>query len=254
MKKFILFLSALMVLVLSACSAPVVPSQPVNPGAAQPAPAQQQPVTVPQPRTISVVGSGQVSIAPNVAYVYIGVQSMAANVGDALTENNQKTETVGQALKELGIDEKDIQTSSFTIYPQPQYGPQGEIISNSYNVNNTVYVTVRSLDKLGQLLDVVVRSGANSINGITFDVVDKSEATTQARQLAIQSARSQAEEMAQAAGVSLGEIQTLSVNTSNQPVPMYEGKGGYAMDAAQVPVSAGQLVIRVDVNVAYLIK
>lgn len=257
MKKTVILFSLLIVMLLSACSIPVPPAQVPNPGAAQPAApvvAPQPQQVVNQPRTINVVGSGQVSLAPDVAYVLIGVQSMASNVGDALTDNNKKAETVAQALKELGIDPKDIQTSSFNIYPQPQYGPQGEIISNNYNVNNTVYVTVRDLKKLGQLLDVAVRSGANSINGITNDVVDKSAATTQARQLAIQSAHTQAAEIAQTAGVALGDIQSLTINASNQPIPMYEGKGGYAMDAAQVPVSAGQLVIRVDVNVSYQIK
>ena len=62
----------------------------------------------------------------------------------------------------------------------------------TYTVNNTVYVTVRDLQVLGKLLDVVVRSGANSINGITFDVVDKSRAISEARRLAVESARSQA--------------------------------------------------------------
>jgi uncharacterized protein YggE len=121
-------------------------------------------------------------------------------------------------------------------------------------VDNSVYVTVRDLQVLGKLLDVVVRSGANSINGISFDVLDKSQAVTEARRLAIESARSQAEEIAKEAGVTLGELQTMNVYASTPTTPIYEGKGGAAMGASQVPVSAGQMILRVEVNASYLIR
>ena len=247
MKKTLILISLLVVLVLSACAAPAAPSQSNQPAA----PVQQNGVT--QPRTISVNGSGQVTLSPDLAYVYVGVHSQSENVSDALNENNTKAQTVSDALRELGIAPEDIQTSSFNIYPQQNYSPTGEIQGTVYNVDNTVYVTVRDLQVLGQLLDVVVRSGANSINGITFDVVDKSAAVSEARRLAVESARSQAEEMAQVAGVALGDLQTMNVYASNSPSPVYEAKGAM-MDAAQVPLSAGQLVIRVEVNAVYYIQ
>lgn len=252
MKTKLLLIAVIAVLALSACAVP--PAQPLN---AQPAPVQQQ--AAEQPRTINVNGTGQVSLAPDVAYVYIGVQSQGETVADVLADNNGKAQSVTQALKELGVDEKDIQTSSFNIYPQQNYpqqpAPDGSAGTpvTTYQVNNTVFVTVRDLSKLGQLLDVVVRSGANSINGITFDVLDKTAATTQARQLAIESARTQAEEIAKAAGVTLVDLQTMSAYSTSNPLPMFEGKGA-AYDAASVPVSAGQLVIRVDVSAAYTIR
>jgi uncharacterized protein YggE len=254
MKKILLFVIVLTTLILSACAAPVTPT---SQGAPQPSvqnvPAQQ--VNPVQPRTISVNGTGQVTLSPDVAYVYIGVHSQSADVSDALAQNNDKAQAVASALKELGIDAKDIQTSGFNIYPQQQVDQQGQVTGTLYNVDNTVYVTVRDLQVLGKLLDVVVRTGANSINGISFDVLDKSQGLSEARRLAIESARSQADEIAQAAGVSLGDLQTLNVYTSNPPVPIYEGKGGAAaMDASQVPVSAGQLILRVEVSAVYTIR
>jgi uncharacterized protein len=249
MKKIILLLGMVMVLVLSACAAPA--------GAAQNAqePAAQAPQEAPaQPRTISVNGNGQVTLTPDVAYVYIGVRSQSENVADALTQNNDQSQAVAASLRELGIDARDIQTSSFNIYPQQEYGPQGEVTGTIYNVENSVYVTVRDLQILGRLLDVAVRSGANSINGITFDALDKTQAISEARRMAVESARSQAQEMAQAAGVELGELFTMNVYSTGPTVPMYDARGGYAMDAAQVPVSAGQMVIRVEVNVVYTIR
>jgi hypothetical protein len=255
MKKIYLFSLVLIALIVSACATPpaVPQNQPVQSLQQQPTAAPVQQVIQSQPlRTIGVTGTGQVTLAPDVAYVYIGVQSQSENVAEALSQNNEKAQTVSTTLQDLGIDPKDIQTSGFNIYPFQQYSPTGEMTGTVYNVDNTVYVTVRDLQILGNLLDVTVRAGANSINGITFDVLDKSQALSEARALAIASAQSQAEEMAQAAGVSLGSLQNLNVFTANPSLPMYEGRGGAAMDAAaQVPVSAGQMIIKVDVNATY---
>jgi uncharacterized protein YggE len=246
MKKIFVLFGLAFLLALSACSAPLQEQ-----AAPQSAP-QQQNSDAPV-RNLMVNGSGQVTLNPDVAYVYIGVQSQSENVASALSDNNGKAQAVAAALRELGIAAEDIQTSSFNIAPQQQYGPEGQVTATTYLVNNTVYVTVRDLQQLGGLLDVVVRTGANSINGITFDVLDKSGAVSDARRLAVESARSQAEEMAAAAGFTLGEIQNMSVYFSQPVTPLYEAKGGFAADASQVPLSAGQLVIRVEVSVTYFI-
>jgi uncharacterized protein YggE len=115
-------------------------------------------------------------------------------------------------------------------------------------------VTLRDLTKLGDLLDAVVKAGANNINSIQFDVADQETALSDARKQAVANARKQADELAQAAGVTLGDIQTISTSTSGVPVPVFEGKGGGGQLAASVPVSAGQLVVSVDVYIVYLIK
>jgi uncharacterized protein len=243
MKKFLLTLGFIAVLVLSACAAPAAPARNSS------APDNSQTI-----RTISVSGSGQVTMAPDVAYVNIGVQSQKDKVADALAENNTKAQSVASSLRELGIQDKDIQTSSFNIYPQQSFGPNGEVTGTTYVVNNTVYVTVRDLQVMGKLLDVVVRNGANSINGVAFDVLDKSKAISEARRLAIESARSQAAEMAQQAGVTLGDLQTMSVYSSLPTIAMYDSKAAGGAAASQVPVSSGELVIKVDVNATYFIK
>jgi uncharacterized protein len=250
MKKILLFVSLITVFVLSACA---VPARDVQGVQQQPEPSPVYQEGRDRVRTIMVNGSGQVTMTPDLAYVYIGVQSQSENVAEALNQNSTNAQEISAALQELGIASEDIQTSSFNIYPQQQYSPQGEITGTIFVVNNTVYVTVRDLQILGRLLDTVVRSGANSINGISFDVQDKSQAISEARRLAVESARSQAAEMAQAAGVSLGALENMSVYTSGPVQPMYEARGSFAADAAQVPISAGQLVIRVEVSATYAI-
>lgn len=210
----------------------------------------------PNVRTITASGAGKVYLVPDVAYIYIGVHTEAEGVGDALTKNNEQAQSVAEAIKGFGVEEKDIQTSSFNVYPQQRYDPQtGQVTGTYYSVDNTVYVTVRQLNDLAKILDAVVRSGANSINGISFDVQDKTAALSKARDEAIAAARVEAEGIAKAAGVTLGNLVNISVYTSGSPTPVYEGKGGGgAPMAADVPIAAGQLLIRADANLAFEIK
>ena len=140
------------------------------------------------------------------------------------------------------------------IYPQQQYDqngkPTGEI---SYIVDNTVYVTIRNLGKVGDLLDAAVQAGANSIGGIDFGVADKTGALTLARQAAIKDAQAKAQELTSAAGVSLGAVQTISESSSGGPPPILYNKAASPAlaEAASVPVSPGQLTITVDVNIVF---
>ncbi len=212
----------------------------------------------PPARTLNVNGVGEVSLTPDIAYIYIGVHTEAATADEAVRDNNTQTTTVIEALKDAGIDPKDIRTSNFSIWPMDKYDPltgtpTGE---KSYSVDNTVYVTVRDLAELGTILDDVIAAGANTVNSIQFDVDDKTEALKQAREAAVQNARQQAEELAGYAGVDLGEIQNISFYDSF-PSPILDaygkGGGGVAAEAA-VPIQPGEMTLQVTVNITYEIK
>jgi uncharacterized protein YggE len=212
---------------------------------------------LPAVRTLNVNGLGQVYLTPDIAYIYVGVHTEGATASEAVEQNKAQTTAVIDALKAAGVDEKDIRTTNFSIWPSQQYGPDGLAIGTIVMVDNNVYVVVRDLDGLGDLLDSVITAGANSINSIQFDVADKTEAVKEARVKAVEDASTQATELAGAAGLTLGEIQSISF-FDNSPYPMYEGKGGgggmmYA-DAAAVPIQPGQLSISVSVNVTYEIE
>jgi uncharacterized protein YggE len=117
----------------------------------------------------------------------------------------------------------------------------------TYIVENSVHVTVRDLDQIGEILNTAVQAGANTIHGIQFDVSDKTEALSEARQSAVANAETVAKELAQAAGVELGEIQTISTFSGGFPAPMVEGRGGGValMADVPVPVSPGQMIVTV---------
>lgn len=245
-KFMLLAIFVLIAGLLSACA-----SGPLAPANAQVQTTSAKDQTV---RMISVTGTGRVYLTPDLAYINIGVHTEASDVKEALASNTSQAQQVATVLTALGVDPKDIQTTSFNVSPVQQNGPNGEITGIKYTVDNTVYVTVRNLTKLGDLLDGVVRSGANNINSVSFDVSNKDQALSQARQAAVAAARSQATELAQAAGVQLGDLQNLNVYTNGVPVPMFDAKGGAGVGSSAVPVSAGQLVIQVDANLSYGIK
>ena len=236
-KSIIFAAVAVFALVLSACA----PAAAANPAAV---------------RSVSVSGSGTAYLVPDIAYIYVGVHTEKLTASEAVTENNSQTQKMIQALTDFGIDAKDIRTTNFSIWPQDKYDPlsgtpTGEKV---YSVDNTVYVTVRDLAKLGDLLDTVVAAGANTVNSIQFDVADKDEALKQARADAVKNAAKQAQELADAAGVKLGDIQSIGFYDSS-PYPVFDGKGGgAATEAAAVPIQPGQLTFTVTVNVTYELK
>lgn len=211
---------------------------------------------LPQPyvRTLNVTGVGYVNVTPDVAYITIGVHTEDASASAALGLNNEKSAAVMDALKRFGVKPEDIRTTNLSVYPMTTYDEKGQPVQQVYVVDNSVYVTVRDLNKLGELLDAAVQAGANAINSIQFDVLDKETALTQARQAAVESAIAQAQQLASAAGVELGPVQSIAYYDST-PVPYYDsyaGKGGGAY--AAVPVAPGQLQITATVNITYELK
>jgi uncharacterized protein YggE len=209
-----------------------------------------------QPRTINVTGNAQVILAPDIAYISIGVHTEAQTAKDAVASSNTQTQAVMDAIKGQGVDAKDIQTTNFSVYQQTKTGPNGENQGTFFSTDNTVYVTIRDLTKIGSILDASVAAGSNNIYGITFDVQDKEAATKTGRDQAMADATAQAEQLAKAAGATLGPVQSITYY-SNTPTPIYydnktvaAGVGG----GGSVPISSGQLTLTVTVNVTYNLK
>ena len=236
--KFIFLLGVLVLsLVLSACGPSTITVQP-------------QPF---QP-TITVTGSGLVTLTPDIAYINIGVHSQDASASAAMTENSASAQAVIDSIKSAGVADKDIQTTNFSVYPQQQYDGNGKITGILYMVDNSVYVTVRDLTKLGGLLDASVRAGANTINSISFDVADRTAALSQARLAAVADARKQADELTGATGVSVGSVQSISYNDSSAPLTVQYARLEAAAPSPNVPVQPGSMQITTRVTIVYGIK
>jgi len=204
-------------------------------------------------RTLSVSGTGTVYLTPDIAYLYVGVHVEDPDIATAVETNNVRTQRLMEALIAMGIDPIDIQTSNFSVWSYEEYDDLGMRFTN-YSVDNTVYIKVRDLTGLGELLNAVVEAGANNINSITFDVSDKSAALAEARQLAMQNADALAQELAETAGVSVGAIQTITYSEYYPSAYYGMGGGGASLEGSVAPISPGQMQVQVQVNVTYAIK
>ena len=206
-------------------------------------------------RTISVNGTGIVYITPDIAYINIGVHTEDPEVGLAVNNNSLKSQAVIKAIKDLGVADKDIQTTNFSVINSIQYDPVTGVQSGTtYTVDNTVVVTIRDLAKLSDLLDSVIQAGANNINSVLFDIAEKSAAVQQARLLALENAQDLASELTKGLGVTLGAVQSLSYY-ENSPSP-YFGKGGDSIGSgtSTTPINPGQMQLTVNVSISYEIK
>jgi uncharacterized protein len=123
-----------------------------------------------------------------------------------------------------------------------------------YDVNNMVTITVRKIDDLGELLDVAVSTGSNSINGVSFSVSKPEAMLNDARKAAVADARAKAEVYAAAGGLTLGNIVTLNEGTAYQPPMPYMAKSARAESADAVPIAQGEQALSIDVSVTYEIK
>jgi uncharacterized protein len=256
MKTKFFFLTTILVLglALAACVPSTISVPPVSVSVP---PINVPPITV-QPqvpqRTITVSGTGKVTLTPDIAYVSIGVQTQDASATTAMEANNTKAQAIIAAIKAAGVEDKDIQTTNFSIYPQQQYDKDGNMTGILYVVNNTVYLTARDLTKLGGLLDATVQSGANTINSISFDVADKTAALSQARLAAVTDAAKQANELTSAAGVSLDDVQTISYYDTSAPITVQYARAAMDVAGGSVPIQSGSMDITTTVTIVYELK
>ncbi len=211
----------------------------------------------PPNRTITVVGTGKAFGTPDVARVTVGIETRSELVQEAADDNNAKMSALLDAIAELGIDKKDIQTSNYSIYTDRRPLLSSEIESSEeslvYVVNNQVTVTVRDLESLGDVLDAAVAAGANNVYGIYFTVDDPSALESEARANAVADAKARAESLAGLAGVEVGDVLSISeVIGGPIAVPVMEAARG--MGQASVPIEVGELEVSMNVQVTYAIR
>ena len=207
--------------------------------------------------TIQVVGEGEVAIAPDIAAISVGVVREGKTARAALTANNTAMSKVLGAMKVEGIADKDLQTSGFTIAPRYFYPPRENNQQQKpptivgYTVSNNLSVRIRNLEKVGEIMDLVVTLGVNSGGNIQFLNDNPKQVLRQARTAAMADAIDKAKTLADAAGVDLGKIVEISEHSrSSRPTPMAKGRfAAEAMMADSVPVASGENTYHVTVNV-----
>ncbi len=203
-------------------------------------------------RQITVVGQGKTVAVPDTAVVQLGVQTLADTAREALTQNNAAAEALLAKLRELGVADRDIQTSSVNIWPQ--YDRDGTRVTG-YQVANTVTVKIRNIEQTGALLDQVVDAGANNVSGISFTIDDPSALEQEARNQALSNARARAEAMARTTGASIGEILYITESIGMQPpVPLFEAAAAAEAADTRVPVEPGEQTVTAQVQVTFELR
>ena len=205
-------------------------------------------------RTITMSGQGEVRAAPDTVTLSAGVTSEAPTAAAALAANTSRMQAVFAALKKLGVADKDMQTSNFSVSPQMTGGANNQPPRlTGYQVNNQVRARLEDVSKLGAALDVLVSAGANQMNGIDFAIKDTGPLLTEARAAAVADARAKAETYAKAAGVSLGPILSLSENENQGPRPVYMAAPMVRAGKA-VPVATGEESVNATVSIVWEIR
>ena len=203
---------------------------------------------------ITVVGQGTAYGQPDQATVVVGVETFAATVAEATTQNQTTLDNVMAALTAAGIAAEDIQTTNYSLYAEQTYGENGPTGIAGYRVSNQVNVKIRDIALISDVLAAVTEAGANAIYGVNFSVADPAALEAEARALAMQDAANRAASLAELGSVSLGEITIISEVVGAPVMPM---GGGYAMEqaASAAPgISPGQLSYQVQVQVTYSIQ
>lgn len=218
-------------------------------------------VTTQKTDTFSVSGEGRAKITPDSATVSVGVQAEGATAQVAQSQMNENINKVVNAIKALGIPEKDIQTENYNVYEAPEDIRPLSISSDSvttavapkqagtrYMANTNISVKVQKIDLANKVLDVATQNGATQVGGVQFDTEDKSSAENEARQKAVEDAKKKAETAAKAAGFQLGKIINYTENAGGGYPVAYDMKmeaAGRTSAPTQVQPGENELVISV---------
>ena len=213
------------------------------------------------PPRILVTAEGSVDIAPDMAVLSLSVTREAKTARGALDANSAAMKEVLAAMKAEGIEQRDLQTSGFTIQPRYSY-PAPKSSDNrepprivGYRVRNSLSVRVRDISKVGEILDKSVTLGVNEGGNILFTNEDPSAAITQARIKAVKNAMAKAATLAKAAGVKTGRLLEISEQSFRpRPVPMARAEMSLSRSADAVPLATGENTYKVTVDVAYAIE
>lgn len=207
-------------------------------------------------QTISVVGSGEMKITPDVAYATLGIQTRAATAEEAQADNAKKFSAVEKVLvDQYKVAKIDIKTVNFNVYPEYNYAEKQTPKVSGYVVTNMIRVTYRDLDKIGELLDDASKAGVNQVNGIEFGTEKHQQYELEVIKLAMANAKAKAQAIASTEGRSVKSVLNVSQQGMSVPTnyPMYYGAKDMAAEGGgfSTPVSGGEITITTTVNVTY---
>ena len=215
------------------------------------APAQaQQPQSSPE-RGVVVIGETSISVPPDYARVRSGVTTRAKTAKEATEANTKAMAAITAMLSSAGIAQQDIQTARFSVQPiYESHQSYSEQKLSGFSVSDQINVTIRQIDKVGEILDRLVTTGATDVGNVEFLHSEPSKALDQAREAAVADARRKAELYAHASGLILGGVSWITEDSRYAaPMPMTALRASAAM--ASVPIATGEDTLHVRITVGF---
>jgi len=213
--------------------------------------AQDSRATIESIPQIAVTGRGEVKVSPDRATIQVSVQTRAVSAAAAASENATKQQSVLAALRTLGLQNDQLSTINYNVYPEQRYEQGKEPVIVAYNVTNTILVDVRKLNQVGPVIDAALSHGANMIAALQFYASNTETARRSAIATAIEKARADAEAAARAAHGSLGGLLEINIGAYSPPPPRPMMMARVAAGAAQVdntPINPGEETLSVEVS------
>ena len=209
--------------------------------------------------SMTLTGTGTVRAAPDMATVTTGVTTQGETAREALDANSTAMADLVAVLRDAGLENRDIQTSNFTVSPQYVYSDRRDDSGytlppqiQGYEVSNAVTIVVRDLEQLGSVLDQAVTVGANTINSVSFAVAETDKLEEEARKLAVADALAKARTYAEATGVRLGSIESIrETDIAAPPMPMYQARAMAVSAEMSVPVEAGEMTYSITTTISW---
>jgi uncharacterized protein YggE len=158
------------------------------------------------PREITVSGEGKTYAVPDIALIQLGVVSEGLKVGDVIKENTEKMNNILKEIKALGIEEKDIKTTTYNLAPRYEWTEEGRRIFKGYTLTQEIMVKIRNFEKIGDVLEKSTEKGANLVGDLQFSIDEPEKVRQEARKEAIEKAKAKAGQIAQDSGLKLVKL------------------------------------------------
>jgi len=205
---------------------------------------------------ISVSGTGKVYVKADIATVSLGMKTEGYNLKDIIKTNVDAMNNIVKGLKELGIEEKDLQTTEYNIYPKYNWTKDKGTVPDGYTISQSVSVKIRDFAKIGDVFKVSIDNKANVVGGLQFTIENPEKVRQEARAKAILQAKENANNLAKESGIKLGKLINVYEGYSPSPI-MYSSKmggmGGAEMSSAP-DIQVGQQEVSVTINLTYQVK
>ncbi|HEY9286566.1 MAG TPA: SIMPL domain-containing protein [Candidatus Dormibacteraeota bacterium] len=211
-------------------------------------------IPLPSPTTaaqaaVIVTGSATIDVIPDVARLVVSIQTTAPTASQAESQNAAAADSAMSHIERAGIASVDIKTLGMQVWPQYDYRSSPQVLTG-FTATQTLQVTIRNLSRIGAVIDAAVAGGATSVQGITYDITDHSAASAQALAKAVADAQVKARAMANAAGIRLGPVVSITdIESTPYPFPIIRAATASAgSSGTQVSPPDVQLTVSVTVG------